>query len=110
MHDDLNVPKARASLFELLKRLNKHMDSFPFSQSDAQLALDLLWRVDRVFCVLDFGQEMLVDDHINLLIEERNEARASGDFTRADGLRQELEGQGVELDDTPSGSRVRARK
>jgi cysteinyl-tRNA synthetase len=60
--------------------------------------------------VLDFGDAMLVDDHINLLIEERNEARASRDFKRADALRRELEAQGVALDDTPSGSRVRARE
>jgi cysteinyl-tRNA synthetase len=69
-----------------------------------------LWRADRIFCVLDFGEAILVDDHVNLLIEERNGARASGDFTRADALRQELEALGVGLDDTPSGSRVRARK
>jgi len=110
MHDDLNVPKARAYLFELSKRLNKHMDSHPFSRSDAQLALDLFWRADRILCVLDFGQEMPADDHINLLIEERSGARASGDFARADALRRELEALGVALDDTPSGSRVRPRK
>jgi cysteinyl-tRNA synthetase len=110
MRDDLNVPKARACLFELLKRLNKQMDSCPFSRSDAQLALDFLWRADRILCVLDFGEAALVDDHISLLIEERNEARASGDFERADALRRELEAQGVALDDTPSGSRVRPRE
>jgi cysteinyl-tRNA synthetase len=110
MHDDLNVPKARACLFELLKRLNKHMDSCPFSKGDAQLALDFLWRADRILCVLDFGQEMVMGDDINLLIEERNEARAAGDFERADALRQELKVHGVALDDTPSGSRVRPRK
>jgi len=110
MHDDLNVPKARAYLFELSKRLNKHMDSHPFSGSDAQLALDLFWRADRILCVLDFGQEIPADDHINLLIEERSAARASGDFERADALRRELEALGVALDDTPSGSRVRPRK
>ena len=86
------------------------MDSCPFSQRDAQLALDLFWRADRIFCVLDFDQEALVDDQINLLIEERSEARASGDFERADALRRELEAQGVAVDDTPSGSRVRTRK
>ena len=110
MHDDLNVPKARACLFELLKRLNKHMDSCPFSKGDAQLALDFLWRADRILCVLDFGQELAMGDHIHLLIEERNEARAAGDFERADALRRELEAHGVALDDTPSGSRVRPRK
>jgi len=110
MHDDLNVPKARACLFALAKRLNRSMDSSPFSRIDAQLALDFLWRADRILCVLDLGEEMMLDGHISLLIEERNEARASGDFARADVLRRELEAEGVALEDTASGSRVRARR
>jgi cysteinyl-tRNA synthetase len=110
MRDDLNVQRARACLFDLLKRLNKQMDSSPFSQSDAQLALDLFWRADRILCVLDFGQEMLRDEQVNLLMEERTDARASGDFERADALRQELKELGVAVDDTPSGSRMRTRK
>ena len=110
LHDDLNVPKARARLFELLKRLNKHMVSSPFSRCDAELALDFLYRADRILCVLDFGQEALLDADIHLLIEERSRARASGEYARADALRKELAALGVNLDDTPSGSRVRARK
>jgi cysteinyl-tRNA synthetase len=110
LHDDLNVPKARARLFELLKHLNKHMVSSPFSRCDAELALDFLYRADRILCVLDFGLEALLDDDLNLLIEERSQARASGDYARADALRQELAALGVNLDDTPSGARVRARK
>jgi cysteinyl-tRNA synthetase len=110
LHDDLNVPRARACVFELLKRINKHMTSFPFSQCDAQLALDFLYRADRILCVLDFSQPTLLDDHANLLIDERNVARESGDYTRADALRQELEALGVAVDDTPGGSRVRTPK
>jgi cysteinyl-tRNA synthetase len=110
LHDDLNVPKARAHLFELLKQLNKYMASSPFSRCDAELTLDFLYRADRILCVLDFGLEALLDDDINLLIGERSQARASGDYARADALRQELAALGVNLDDTPSGARVRARK
>jgi cysteinyl-tRNA synthetase len=110
LHDDLNVPRARACVFELLKRINKHMASSPFSQCDAQLALDFLYRADRILCVLDFSQPALLDDHVNLLIDERNAARESGDYPRADALRQELEGLGVAVDDMPGGSRVRTPK
>jgi cysteinyl-tRNA synthetase len=108
--DDLNVPKARACLFELLNRLNERIASSGFSQCDAQLALDFLYRADRVLCMLDFGQPMFLDEQLNLLIEERNVARASGDYARADALRRELEALGVSVEDTPSGPRVRARE
>ncbi len=109
LRDDLNVPKARGTLFALLKRLNETMGSAPFSRCDAQLALDFLYRADRVLSVLDFDQPMLLDEHVKLLVEERTAARASGDYARADALRSELETLGVAVEDTPNGSRVRTR-
>ena len=108
--DDLNVPRARGRLFDLLKRLNDQMASSAFSQCDAQLALDFLYRADRVLCVLDFGQASLLDDQVTLLLEERNQARAGGDYARADELRRELEALGISVDDTPGGPRVRTRE
>jgi len=110
LRDDLNVPKARTCLFKLAKRLNKHMRTCPFSQRDAQLALDLFYRSDRILCVLDFDQHVLLDDEINQLIEQRNEARASRDYARADALRRELAFLGVAVEDTPGGSRGRMRE
>jgi cysteinyl-tRNA synthetase len=110
LRDDLNVPKARACLFELLNHLNERIASSGFSQCDAQLALDFLYRADRVLCMLDFGQPMFLDEQLNLLIEERNVARASGDYAQADALRRELEALGVSVEDTPSGPRARVRE
>jgi cysteinyl-tRNA synthetase len=109
LSDDLNVPKARGTLFALLRRLNESMGATPFSQCDAQLALDFLYRADRVLGVLDFDQPMLLDDHVKLLVEERTAARASGDYARADALRRELDTLGVAVEDTADGSRVRTR-
>jgi len=110
LRDDLNVPKARTCLLKLAKRLNKRMRAGPFSQRDAQLALDLFYRADRILCVLDFEQHALLDDEINQLIEQRSEARASGDYARADALRQELRALGIAVEDTPAGSRGRMRR
>jgi cysteinyl-tRNA synthetase len=109
LSDDLNVPKARGTLFALLRSLNESMGTSPFSRCDAQLALDFLYRADRVLCMLDFDQPMLLDDHVKLLVEERTAARASGDYARADALRGELETLGVAVEDTANGSRVRTR-
>jgi len=110
LHDDLNVPKARACLFKLAKRLNKLMSEAPFSEWDAQLALDLFYRADRIFCVLDFDKQALLGDDVELLMEQRSEARASRDYDRADALRRELQDLGVAVEDTPGGSRGRVRK
>jgi cysteinyl-tRNA synthetase len=106
LRDDLNVPKARARLFDLLRRLNEKVRTASFSQCDAQLAMDFLYRADRVLGVLDFDVPIPLGDEISLLIEERDQAREARDFARADELRKELESLGVTIEDTPGGSRV----
>ena len=63
-----------AGLFALLKRLNETMGSAPFSRCDAQLALDFLYRADRVLSVLGFDQPMLLDEHVRLLVSDRSRA------------------------------------
>lgn len=108
LDDDLNIPKARSVLFDLLRRLNARIGSAGLTQCDAQLALDFLYRADRVFGVLDFGA-FATDAQIDTLLEERAAARAAKDWERADGIRTELEALGVTVGDTPSGSRVRVR-
>ena len=107
LRDDLNVPKARARLFDLLRRLNEKVGTASFSRCDAQLAVDFLYRADRVLGMLDFDVPLPLGDEISLLIEERDKAREAKNFSRADELREELESLGVTIEDTPGGSRVR---
>ncbi len=47
-------------------------------------------------------------DQIERRIEERAQARQEKDFARADAVRAELEEQGIELNDSPSGTTWRA--
>ena len=44
-------------------------------------------------------------DEIERLIEERRDARRKRDFARADQIRQELDGRGILLEDSPAGTR-----
>ena len=43
------------------------------------------------------------------LMAERDEARAAKDFAKADAIRDRLEAMGLEVMDTPEGTRVRPR-
>ena len=43
-------------------------------------------------------------DEIEKLIAQRNEARKTKDFTKADAIRKELEGKGILLEDTSKGT------
>jgi len=46
---------------------------------------------------------------IEKLVQEREEARKNKDFRRSDEIRQQLQAQGVELEDTPYGTKWKIR-
>ena len=48
-----------------------------------------------------------VDDESARLVAERDEARRTRDFARADALRDELVARGWTVEDTPSGTAIR---
>lgn len=113
LRDDLNVLKARAALAVLARFLNGRLADGTLSRCDAQLALDLLYRADRVLAVMDFGAEAAAepteDAEVAALMAERDAARQAGDFERADRIRDALAQRGVRVQDTPGGARVRRR-
>jgi len=49
------------------------------------------------------AEELNLDDEIEALIEERQQARKSKNFARADEIRDMLKAQGIVLEDTPQG-------
>ncbi|PDQ48478.1 cysteine--tRNA ligase, partial [Listeria monocytogenes] len=51
--------------------------------------------------------EELLDEDIEQLIEERNEARKNKDFARADEIRDMLKARHIILEDTPQGVRFK---
>jgi cysteinyl-tRNA synthetase len=66
--------------------------------------------IDAVLGVLDDAPAAGDDDaEIEALVAQRDEARAARDFARADALRDQLSERGVELLDTPQGTRWRRR-
>ena len=62
---------------------------------------------------LDLGREARSDweptDEMRALMAERDAARADKDFPKADELRDRLDAMGLEVMDTPEGTRVRPR-
>ena len=98
--NDLNTPKALSHLWNLLK------DS---SVSDNN-KLAAVYDMDRV---LGFGLKELKDESVQedlpeelkALIHEREEARESRNFKRADEIRDQLLDNGITLKDTPGGTR-----
>ena len=109
---DLNVPRALASLWGLVRDVNKALDraAAGVCREDRDAVLAALAGMDEVLGVLDLAADAREvgdeeDRRIAGMVESRDRARRERDFATADRLRAELEARGVVLEDTPSGTR-----
>jgi cysteinyl-tRNA synthetase len=106
LDDDLNVSAALAVLFDLVRDLNRRIDSRSLSAVDAATALERLRSLDEVLAVLPDPADEL-DDDTRLMLEERAAARANRDWATSDRLRDELAERGIAVEDTRDGQRWR---
>ena len=111
MDQDLNVPRALASLWGLVRDGNAALDApGGVGRRGRRALLDALAGMDRALGVLGLAARAReVDDatgrRIQETVEARDRARKARDFATADRLRAELEAEGVRLEDTPEGTR-----
>ncbi len=99
LNDDLNMPEALASLFELRNRV---MQDEPDPSAAAE-AFAFVLRANEVLGVIRTEEET-VDAGIEALIEARTAARESKDWAESDRIRDELLERGIVLEDTPDGT------
>jgi cysteinyl-tRNA synthetase len=108
LDDDLNTPSVLAEIARIAGEARKAESSEARRQlkSDllgAGLALGLLQQDPAAW--LARGTSGDDDARIQALIDERNAAKKSRDFARADAIRDQLAGEGILLEDTPQGVR-----
>jgi cysteinyl-tRNA synthetase len=108
LDDDLNTPSVLAEIARIAGEARKADASEARRQlkSDllgAGLALGLLQQDPAAW----FARGTSGDDdaRIQALIDERNAAKKSRDFARADAIRDQLAAEGILLEDTPQGVR-----
>lgn len=129
---DLNTAEARAAIFDLVRAGNAAADSGSLAADNIPRILAVLERFDQIFAVLEdndaaitrsalewaeregrlneatpevLAQLSLSDAQIDALIEERNQARRTRNFARADQVRKELAEKGILLEDSKDGVR-----
>ena len=108
MDDDLNISGGLAAIFELVRWGNRSMVEGRLSPTGATDLLRLIRKLDHVLGVLDMESGLQVDvdaEFIEAKIAARKEARANKDFAASDAIRDELAALGVELIDTPDGTK-----
>jgi cysteinyl-tRNA synthetase len=111
MDDDLNAPRALGALFTFVRSANRALDDGTWRGPEAASAAQV-W--DGIMGVLDLmpdppAIESELEAWVESKIRERAEARQAGDYATADAVRQEVLGRGIELEDTPEGTRWRVR-
>lgn len=114
MDDDLNTPRALASVHETVREGNTAYADGDDTALRGSLAcvrgmLDVLG-VDPLDPALAPGADEdrwrgVVDALVGIALEQREAARARRDFTAADAVRDQLKQAGVVVEDTPQGPR-----
>ncbi|CQR48544.1 Cysteine--tRNA ligase [Paraliobacillus sp. PM-2] len=105
MDDDFNTANAIAVIFELTKEANVYIQQNQTSTEVMEAFQSLLKDLLQVLGIQIDGLEELVDEEINHLIEQREQARKNRDFQLADQIRDELKEKNIILEDTPQGTR-----
>lgn len=101
MDDDVNTADAIAAIFELVREVNTHVKP-ETALEYLQKAHALLMELTGVLGILAKAKGSL-DEEIEVLIAERQEARKAKNFARSDEIRDLLKEKNVVLEDTPQG-------
>jgi cysteinyl-tRNA synthetase len=111
INDDLDTPGAIAALWE-----NLNADTFSdgeiktmLSLADSVLGLGFMHSDEQLKNLVAPQQQVSTDalsEDVKKLFDEREEARASKDWARADKLRSDIADSGYTIEDTPTGAKL----
>ncbi len=102
MEDDFNTADALSAIFELVKFANSHAGAEGSREFLTGLKEEIKELSGICGLIVEKEQELL-DEDIEALIKERQEARKARNFGRADEIRNELLTKGIILEDTREG-------
>lgn len=108
LSDDLNISVALAALFDFVREVNILIDTNKISKAEAQQALELLKRFDKVLGVLSFEQAVeAIPQELHEALAQRIQARKDKNWALADQLRDFISSRGYMIEDTPHGVRLK---
>lgn len=104
MNDDFNTANAISVLFDLSKQANFYLLE---KTTSVKVIETFMTEFETLFGVLGLliEKDELLDEEIEALINQRNEARKNRDFALSDQIRDQLKELNIILEDTPQGTR-----
>ena len=105
MDDDFNVQNGISVVYEMAKQLNVYSEKEKVYTDTINNLINTYKKVVEIFGLSFSEEKELLDDTIEQLIQERNEARKNKNFKRSDEIRDLLKEQGIILEDTAQGTR-----
>ena len=106
MNDDFQAQNAMTVIYEMVRELNRAIEQADLSKKVLEEMLESLVQLLSIFGLEDlYDTEDLIEEEIDQLIQEREQARAEKDFARSDEIRDLLNEKGIILEDTPQGVR-----
>jgi len=108
MDDDLNSPRAMASVFDMVSAVEGLLGEHNVDRAGAEQVEDFLNEIDQVLGIF-YGvpgeeEASSLTDELQALVEERQTARKEKNWARADEIRDLFLERGFVLEDTPDGT------
>ena len=102
MEDDFNTADAISAIFEMVKLANVNIDE-KSSKEFAVKIKDTIVLLSDVLGIITEKEQEILDEDIEKMIEDRQNARKNKDFAKADEIRNSLLEMGIILEDTREG-------
>lgn len=107
MNDDLNISGALATIDDVISTVNKNFNHL--NTNSANKILDYLKDLNKVLGIFSF-EDTILDEEIEQMITERENARKEKKYQKADEIRNKLKSMGIILEDTPNGTKWKKLK
>ena len=107
VNDDLNLPRAFAALFDLVRQTNGAVSTM--SKEESAAVLDVFRRMDEVLGVIFFENEkkkVEIPADIQAMLDQRAEARKAKNWAESDRLRDAIAAAGWAVKDSKEGQSV----
>ncbi|NLZ27744.1 MAG: cysteine--tRNA ligase [Firmicutes bacterium] len=109
MDDDFNTAEAIGELFSLVRATNVYLACKKLDRDLLMAVREFIEEADEIFGIVDLEEESSLEERIKEAIERREEARRNKDWATADRIRDELDAEGITLEDTSHGVRWKTK-